>query len=156
MNINHKFLNTLSDTELIRYLDLHSTDPVILRLVNILSDTQGGLISDLVAFGMDPQTWTFRADGYNEYYPGQYVNHLETEVDYYKKEADDWQFRYDESRDECKRLSARSVAQLMSEMKELVERSKAEAANETRIANKIRTENEELKDKINVWQILER
>ena len=39
--------NSMTDTELLHYLDLYSDDPLIQRLIGVLPRTQGALIEDL-------------------------------------------------------------------------------------------------------------
>lgn len=109
-------LDHLSDDELLHYLDKHNTDPVMKRVVDILLDKQQGIISDLVAAGMDPQYWTFTSDNYNHYYPGQFVSHLRNEIDYIENDLADTQAELERAHQEINRLKARTVAQLILEL----------------------------------------
>lgn len=148
MEINH-----LTFSELIHYLDLYSTDPVVRRLVSILrNDT---LREDLEAVGMDPSDNSFY-DDYSYCGPREYIEHLRNEVDYYKKESQEWEDKCEEAQIERDRLSARSVASLLSSMEEQVRRAQAECHHADRIVDQVTQKNRELEEKINVWSILER
>lgn len=149
MNFNH-----LSDDELLDYLDRYSEDPVMKRVVDILVHKQYGIISDLVAAGMNPQDWTFCTDHYNHYYPGQYISHLKNEIDFAERELMDVQDELLNAQDEIKKLKARTVVELMLELTQeiankdsdlLVARQERDRA----IINERRT-----KDQMKVWSAL--
>jgi hypothetical protein len=149
MNYNH-----LSDDELLDYLDRYSEDPVMKRIVDILVHKQYGIISDLVAAGMDPQDWTFSSDNYNHYYPGQYVTHLKNEISYIKDELTDAQNELLNAQDEIAKLKARTVVELMLELtKELADKDSdllvARQERDRAIINERRT-----KDQMKVWSAL--
>lgn len=150
MNLTH-----LSDLELLDYLDRYSDDPIIVRLVNFLRGTRGGLISDLEAAGMDPQDWTFRTDGYNRYYPGQYITHLEREVDHVVEELELAQRELEEANDQIHKLKARTVVQLLAQMETEVSNAKAQVHQYKRNSDVIAEENRDLKQKLGMWKILE-
>jgi hypothetical protein len=144
-------LNSLSDDELLRYLDKYSDDPVMKRVVDILMDKQQGIISDLVAAGMDPQYWTFRPDGYNEYYPGQYVSHLESEIDCVESELSSAQYELDDVNAELRKLKARTVAELIAELNEELT-VMASARDQARFERDRAIQNEKTtKEKMKVW-----
>ena len=64
-------LDFLTDDELIRYLDNHSTDPLIRRLVKIFVENDDMIFRQLVDAGMD-RDGRFETD--YEYLPvGQYI-----------------------------------------------------------------------------------
>ena len=149
MNLNH-----LSDNELLDYLDRYSEDPVVVRLVGFLRATHGGLISDLEAAGMDPMDWTFRSDSYNRYYPGQYITHLEREVEYAEEELELAQRELEDANEEIRKLKARTVVQLLTEMENQVSNAKANAYSSQRETERVTEENKTLREKLGMWTIL--
>ena len=153
-------LNHLSDSELLNYLSLHSNDPLILRLVDMLSTTRGGIISDLVDAGMDPNTWTFTED-YQEYYPGDYVIHLQKMADYDRQDREIAENNLEDMRKEVERLSRRTVTQLLMDAEEAIsiaETNRRYADRETekahQLIDRVQLENRELKEKLGVWNIM--
>jgi hypothetical protein len=149
MNLNH-----LSNSELLVYLDKHSTDPLIVRLVNILMEKQYGLVSDLLAAGMNEQTWTFSPDNYNEYYPGQYISHLHNELDYAKDELKHCEFQLKQAKEEIIELKARTVAELIAELHQEVRTANFRADEAEKWKRKAQQEVQDTKDKMKVWRAL--
>jgi hypothetical protein len=149
MNLNH-----LSNSELLVYLDKHSTDPLIVRLVNILMEKQYGLVSDLLAAGMNEQTWTFCPDSYNEYYPGQYISHLHNELDYAKDELKDCEFQLQQAKKEIEDLKARTVAELIAELHQEVRTANFRTEEAEKWRRKAQQEVEATRDKMKVWRAL--
>ena len=149
MNLNH-----LSSSELLVYLDKHSTDPLMVRLANILMEKQYGLVSDLLAAGMNEQTWTFSPDNYNEYYPGQYISHLHNELDYAKDELKDCEFQLKQAKKEIEDLKARNVAQLIAELHVEVTTANLRADEADKWRRKAQQEVETTRDKMKVWRAL--
>jgi hypothetical protein len=149
MNLNH-----LSNSELLVYLDKHSTDPLIVRLVNILMEKQYGLVSDLLAAGMNEQTWTFSPDSYNEFYPGQYISHLKNELDSIYDELEDCQFKLSQAELEIKDLNARTVGQLIAELHQEVRDANLRTDEAEKWRRKAQQEVETTRDKMKVWRAL--
>lgn len=147
-NINYSY------EELVHYLDLTATDPVVRRLVNMLN-TDSSLISGLIEAGMNTTTFTFEED-YQDYTPGEYIEYLEKEVQSHADRANDWEWKYDQVAEERDQLKVRSIAQVLHEMeKEVIVAKELKYAAERNLSQ-VKEENKELKDKINVWQILEK
>ena len=147
-------LDHLSNSELLVYLDKHSTDPLIVRLVNILMEKQYGLVSDLLAAGMNEQTWTFSPDNYNEYYPGQYISHLRNELDYAKDELEDREFQLKQAKMEIEELKARTVAELIAELHVEVRTANFRADEAEKWKRKAQEEVQTTRDKMKVWRAL--
>lgn len=145
--------NALDDLELLKYLDLYSNDPLIRRLVKI--SRHGGIIEELVDAGMNIDTKEFEGD-YNYYSVGDYIQHLRDAVIYHENEANDWQNKYDDVREERDQLQARSVADLLREMEDQVRGAKDAKLSIEREMARVQQQNKELQDKINVWTILEK
>jgi hypothetical protein len=149
MNINH-----LSNSELLVYLDKHSTDPLIVRLVNILMEKQYGLVSDLLAAGMNEQTWTFCPDNYNEYYPGQYISHLRDKLDHALDDLEHSEFLLKQANEEIDELKARTVAELIAELHTEVRTANFRADEAEKWRRKAQVEVETTRDKMKVWRAL--
>ena len=149
MNLNH-----LSNSELLVYLDKHSTDPLIARLVNILMEKQYGLVSDLLAAGMNEQTWTFSPDSYNEFYPGQYISHLRDELDHAKDDLEDCEFQLQQAKREIIDLKARTVAELIAELHVEVSTANLRADEADKWRRKAQEEVQATRDKMKVWRAL--
>jgi hypothetical protein len=146
MNLNH-----LSDDELLDYLDRYSEDPIMRRIVDILLRKQQGIISDLVAAGMDPQDWTFCTDHYNHYYPGQYVTHLKNEIDSIEIDLENTQYELQKAEDEIKKLESRNVAALIADLNDEIRAMTAERDRAKRHRDQAYEENERTKSKMKVW-----
>ena len=146
-------LNHLSDLELLHYLDLYSTDPIVQRLVTILSTTRAGLVNDLVDAGMDSDTWIFEDDG-DKYTPGDYIVHLRSLVQYERDGRHTAEFEQDLLQREVDRLSARTIVDFLHEAKDLVDNANRNAASAVRSAHDLDCQNKELQEKLDVWTIM--
>ena len=140
----------MTDLELLHYLDLYSDDPLIRRLIDVLTRTRGEIISDLEEAGMDPQTWTF-GDGWNKMFPGQYITHLESQVEYAEKELDDVQYKLEQAEEKLEQLQTRSIMEFVQEV--WTEKAKnAEIVKEAMGTIKAyRDENDKLLKQIDMW-----
>lgn len=140
--------------ELVHHLDLYSTDPLVRRLIDFIVEGKNDVLSGLIDAGMDPVSREFNID---DVYltPGEYIEHLHKARQSAEDELYLAQAELADTIDERDQLKTRSVAELMASMEELVKRANADAAEARRIAQKTEQENEELKDKINVWKIME-
>ena len=142
--------NSMTDTELLHYLDLYSDDPLIRRLINVLAKTRGALIDDLESAGMDSQSWTF-GDGWTKYSPGQYIKELRNDVE---RAEDELELAQDELRqtiDERDQLKVRSVMQLIEEVNREKIRCSLIASDAMKESNKVREENDKLREQIDMW-----
>ena len=146
-------INNLTARELVNYLSMTSTDPVVRRLIELL-DTSA-LRVDLESVGLDPVDDTFYDNG--QYHsPSEYIRQLRSDIDYYQRESDDWQTQCERAEGECRRLKARGVAEVMEEMLQQVRRAEYSTNEAHKELAKIKQVNKDLEDKINVWTILER
>ena len=142
--------NSMSDYELLHYLDLSSNDPLIRRLINVLAKTRGALIDDLESAGMDSQSWTF-GEGWNKYSPGQYIEELRNDVE---RAEDELRLAQDElsgMQDECERLKARTIMQFIEEVQSEKRISKVNADEAYKEAARVRQENAKLREQIDMW-----
>jgi hypothetical protein len=147
--------NAMSDHELMHYLDLYSTDPVVRRLIGVLARTRGALINDLEAAGMDSQSWTF-GEGWNKFSPGQYIEELRNDVE---RAEDELRLAQDELSgmlDECERLKTRTIMQFIEEVQSEKRISKANADEAYKEAARVRQENAKLREQIDMWGAMNR
>lgn len=147
MNYNH-----LTAKELIRYLGLTSTDPLVCRLVTLLQEES--LIEELEEAGMDPVTKEFKDDGWNHRGPAEYIQHLRNDVDYYVREAEDLQEQVYSLEKEVAKLGARGVASLLADIHHTLEAAKMEEGRQRRIAENERKLREEAEQKFEFWEKL--
>jgi hypothetical protein len=146
--------NSMTDLELLHYLDLYSDDPLIRRLIDVLTRTRGEIITDLEEAGMDPQTWTF-GDGWNKMFPGQYITDLEKQVQYAEEELEHAKYQRDEAIKERDELKTRSLMDFVQEVWQEKRTNELLVKEAISTINAYKKENEDLKEKINVWRVME-
>ena len=140
----------MTDLELLHYLDLYSDDPLIRRLIDVLTRTRGEIISDLEEAGMDPQTWTF-GDGWNKMFPGQYITDLESQVRYANDELDGVRYKLEKAEEERDELKTRSIMQFIEEVWQ-EKKNNADLVKEAmRTVKAFKDENDRLKEQIDMW-----
>lgn len=142
--------NSMTDTELLHYLDLYSDDPLIRRLVDVLQNTRGALVNDLENAGMDPKTWTFKTD-WQDQYPGDYIIQLRNDLDRAEEELSDLQRELAQVEDERDQLKVRSVMQLIDEVNKEKIRCSVIASDAIKESNKVKEENAKLREQIDMW-----
>ena len=145
MNLNH-----LTDNELIDHVIKYDDDPVRVRIATHMQRVHGAIIDDLVNAGMDDVWCTFRSVvNEGEYHSGDYIRHLESEVEYLNDKLSD-------ANKEIKELQARTIMDVFAELKQEIktaEWSMREANRELQVAR----ENEaNMKHKLDMWTILKR
>lgn len=144
----------LTYKELVNYLDLYNDDPMVRQLLAYIDEKEEMIIEGLVDAGMDPDDCRFEGDnGWS--LPGPYIHDLRNDVDFYRREMQEWEEKYEDMKDERDRLKSRSVADLLSNMQELIKRAEAEAREADRILTQYKARNKDLEEKINVWTIIE-
>lgn len=137
-------MDYLTDKELIDYTIKFSDDPDKVRLATVMERMTGAIIDDLVDAGMD-ETWcTFRSDFGGEYHPGRYITHLENEI----------QIAHDEMYDlrkELEELKARTVMDLIAELKQEIKTADWMAEEARRERDKLQGEHDRMKSKLSMW-----
>ena len=147
--------NSMTDLELLHYLDLYSDDPLIRRLIDVLTRTRGEIISDLEEAGMDPQTWTF-GDGWNKMFPGQYITDLERQVQELESDLEHEKYQREEAETERDELKTRSIMDFIQEVHQ-EKQTNAHLVKEAMTTVKAyRDENDRLKEQIDMWGRLNR
>ena len=136
MNLLH-----LTDTELLDYLDKFSDDPLILRLVR-MQTPYAEVLDDLVRAGANDD---FQFD--NCYSPSEYIHHLENEIEYLSCELA-------ESQKEVAKLQARTVLEIMAELKNDIEATNNEVRRARLDVGKALQERDEALKKLKMWTTL--
>ncbi len=133
----------LTDTELIDYTLKFDTDPVRVRLASVMDNMPGCILDDLEDAGMSPDTCTFE----NTYSPGQYIRHLESEIDYLSRELN-------VAQGEVRRLSNRGVLEIMASLRQEMDNLdwQVKQANEDRF--KAAKERDHAKEQLKMWNHL--
>jgi hypothetical protein len=147
--------NSMSDQELLHYLDLSSNDALIRRLINVLAKTRGALIDDLESAGMDSQSWTF-GDSWVKYSPGQYIEELRNDVRHAENELELAQDELRQAIDERDQLKVRGVMQLIEEVNREKTRCSLIASDAMKDADRVRKENDKLREQIDMWGAMNR
>ena len=143
-------VENLTDNELIDYIIKHESDPLLLRLATVMERKTGAIIDDLEGAGMDSTYCDFRSIvNENKYLPGQYINHLENEIEYLWTQAE-------QNLKEIAELQARTIADLIQELNQQIttEKHNVKYANEQR--NKAEEKARVATEKLDMWAILNR
>ena len=133
-------MNHLTDNELIDYILKFSTDPVQVRLAKVMDNMPGFILQRLEDVGMNPETCLFE----NTYDPGDYINHLEGEIEWRDRELQELQ-------DKLQELEAMTVLEFMDNVRRKLE---SEKQNNQRLQREITQANQErdhMKSKLSMW-----
>jgi hypothetical protein len=142
--------NSMSDQELLHYLDLSSNDPLIRRLINVLTRTRGALIDDLESAGMDSQSWTF-GEGWNKFSPGQYIEELRNDIIHAENELELAQEELRQAMDDIDQLKTRTIMQFITEAQQEKNAAASRANEAWTETNRVRKENDKLREQIDMW-----
>lgn len=138
MNLNH-----LTDEELIQYVIKHDDDPVRVRLAKVMDTMPGFILRQLEDVGMDPETCMFE----NNYDPGDWIRHLENEIEYLNRELNSAQLKLEER-------EALTVSELLEEMLNENRRLQIRIRNSDEDRRKAEEEVEVTRSKMKVWKAL--
>lgn len=130
----------LTDKELIDYTLKFETDPVRIRLAKVMDNMPGFILDSLEDAGMDPETCLFE----NTWDCGQYIHHLQSELDIYHDENA-------QLREELEELKARTVMDLIAELKQEIKTADYLAAEARSEAYRAEKERDLAKDKLSMW-----
>lgn len=142
--------NSMTDTELLHYLDFYSEDPLIRRLVDVLTRTRGALIDDLESAGMDSQSWTF-GDSWNKFSPGQYIEELRNDLQYAEDQLEIAQQEIIQIEDERDQLKARSIIKFIEELQQEKRANQDLVREAMGTVQAYKKENDKLKEQIDMW-----
>lgn len=140
MNLLH-----LSDNELIDYVIKNDDDPIRVRLATHMQRVAGSIIDDLIDAGMDDTWCTFE----NTYHPGQYIRHLENEVEYLN-------VKLSGANKAIKELQARTIADLIAELNTQLETETYRASLAVKYQHEAEAREKDMKHKLDMWTILKR
>jgi archaellum component FlaC len=84
-------------------------------------------------------------------YPGDYIIHLEKQLQYSEEELSGLQYKYDDLEEEYDRLKTRSIMDFVEEVKQ-EQRANQELVKEAMgTVHAFKKENERLKEQIDMW-----
>ena len=135
----------LTDTELIDYTLKYDTDPVRVRLAKVMDNTSGILLDGLEFAGMDSETWLFE----NTWDAGQYIHHLKAEVDYLNDELEQAQNKIED-------MKTKTVLELIDELKKSIAGAEQRIRAADNAKERAYKERDEMKNKLDMWAILNR
>lgn len=136
-------LNHLSDDELIKWIIKHDSDPVRVRIATIMERRSDRLMDDLKEAGMDEDTLRFE----DTYDPGEYIRHLENELDHANDDLSDL-------RKKLREREAISLAKLISELNEQIGIWEHKAHHAEHLRKLAVEETAKTKEKMKVWRAL--
>ena len=143
-------LDNLSDNELIEYIIKHDVDPIRVRLATHMQRVTGAIIDDLEDAGMDETFCTFRSVVTDtEYLPGQYISHLENEIEYLNQQRE-------QDAKEIEELKARTIMDLIAELKQDIKSAEWAKQEAYKQRNEARENESRMKEKLDMWAILNR
>lgn len=141
--------------ELVHHLDLYTTDPLVRKLIDYIVVGEDTVMTSLIDAGMDPASYEF-SDSYEYYTPGDYIEHLRKNAGYYEDELHLAQADLQDMTDERDKLKTRSIMDFINEVTRERTLSREKEYEARQNSARLEQENAELKDKINVWTIMER
>jgi predicted ribosome quality control (RQC) complex YloA/Tae2 family protein len=130
----------MTDNELIDYTLKFDTDPVRIRLAKIMDNMPGAILDSLEDAGMDPVWCTFE----NTYLPGEYIRHLENELEVYQDENQ-------QLRKELEEQKARSIVDLIEELSREIKQADWLAAEARRERDQLQGDYDKMKSKLSMW-----
>ncbi len=143
--------NSLSDKELLNYLDLYSDDPVVRRLLKILEE--GSIMQELVDAGMNPNDKTFEHE-WQHLSPGDYIVQLRRDMEYYIDERDELEQEKEQLEREVNRLSITSLVKFIADVHQTLEMNKSERDRALRQSEQERERRKEAEQKFEFWEKL--
>lgn len=147
-----KNINMLSDQEFIDYVENKGmADPIIQRFLK-MTDEYANLAHELSLRGMG-RHGKFWLDGLH-YDIVEYIDKLQRNTDFLEDELGRLNQELGESLEEQRKLSARSVAELISELNSTIHRAYSNAAEANKRADESEKKMADALDKLNVWDIM--
>ena len=139
---------SMTARELVHYLDLYSTDPVVRRLVKLFTHEE--LIAELVDAGMDPDTLMFQIDWGHES-PGEYIQSLRNSLRDAEDEASELRHRCEDLDEQLEQLQTRSIMDFIDEVRHVKRESESLVSDAMKTIKAYKDENEKLKEQIDMW-----
>ena len=142
--------NSMTDLELLHYLDIYSDDPLIRRIISVISRTRGALINDLEHAGMDPDTWMFKTD-WQSMYPGEYIEQLRRDRDEAESDLEHTKYKLEEAERELDEMKTRSIMDFVQEVWQEKKVATFKVQEALKEAKAQKEENDRLREKIDMW-----
>jgi hypothetical protein len=136
-------MNHLTDRELITYTLKFDTDPVRVRLAKIMDKMPGFILQRLEDVGMNPETCMFE----NCYDPGDYITHLETEIEWRDNDIQELQNKLHE-------FESMTLLEFMESIKKKLEEEKSNNELLKRDIRKAVDEKDRMHSKLKTWTAL--
>ncbi len=136
-------MNHLTDRELIDYTLKFETDPVRIRLAKIMDNMPGFILQRLEDVGMDPETCMFE----NCYDPGDYITHLETQIEWLNNDMQELQ-------EKLRELEAMTVLEFMDNVRRKLEAEKRHNELLKQDIRKAVDEKNHMHSKLKMWTTL--
>lgn len=140
----------MTDNELIDYTIKFDSDPIRVRLATYMDRHPGAILDDLERAGMDEVHCTFRdEDTCNDYLPGQYIIHLKDEIQYLQEQLN-------QALTEIEEMKTMKVSELIGQLRQEVVTEKHMRERAERSRYEAHQEREQMKNKLDMWAILNR
>jgi hypothetical protein len=136
--------SNLTDDELIDRVIKFSNDPEKIQLATYMERIKGAIIDDLEDAGMDPTFCTFRTEWGSDRLPGQYISHLEEEIQI----RDDTILELQKELEERKSLT---IAELIAELNQEIHTSRYVAEEARKECRQAEEAMHKAKDKLSMW-----
>jgi predicted nucleic acid-binding Zn-ribbon protein len=140
--------NAMTLRELIHYLDLYNTDPMVRRLIQRLDYSD--LRVELEEAGMDPGTGTFK-DDYNRYTPGEYIEQLRRDRDEAESDLEHTKYKLEEAETELDELKTRSIMDFVQEVWQEKKVASFKVTEAMKEVEQVKEQNAKLKEQIDMW-----
>ena len=129
-----------TDKELIDYTLKFDTDPVRVQLAKVMDEMPGFILKRLEDVGMDPETCMFE----NCYDPGDYITHLETQIEWLNNDMQELQ-------EKLRELEAMTVLEFMDDVRRKLEAEKRHNELLKQDIRKAVDEKDHMKSKLSMW-----
>ena len=129
-----------TDKELIDYTLKFDSDPVRIRLAKVMDEMPGFILQRLEDVGMDPETCMFE----NCYDPGDYITHLETQIEWLNNDMQELQ-------EKLREYETMTVLEFMSDIRHKLQAEKRHNELLKQDIRKAVDEKDHMKSKLSMW-----
>lgn len=129
-----------TDRELIDYTLKFDTDPVRVRLAKVMDAMPGFILQRLEDVGMNPETCMFE----NCYDPGDYITHLETQIEWLNNDMQELQ-------EKLREYETMTVLEFMNDVRRKLEAEKRHNELLQQDIRKAVDEKDHMKSKLSMW-----
>lgn len=129
-----------TDKELIDYTLKFDTDPVRVRLAKVMDKMPGFILQRLEDVGMNPETCMFE----NCYDPGDYITHLETQIEWLNNDMQELQ-------EKLREYETMTVLEFMNDVRRKLEAEKRHNELLQQDIRKAVDEKDHMKSKLSMW-----